>query len=161
MRCSVRMVGKIMKKLPASWRASASAGRTQQGSNCSLSSAVGSWPSGMRATRKGTSKRLGRSRSVIQCAKVKTWSADSTRPRAAHWSAKAVPAVALRSMAATSPALTARPSAWRASRMPSSSKASRIAAMACVCCVSLCVARRAAMRAAAASAASMWPPGKT
>ena len=58
-----------MKKLPAAWRASASAGRTQQGSNCSVSSATGVWPSGMRATRKGTSKRLGRSRSVIQCAK--------------------------------------------------------------------------------------------
>ena len=61
-----------MKKSPASCRASASAGRTQTGSNCSVSSATGVWPSGMRATRKGTSKRRGRSRSVIQCASTNT-----------------------------------------------------------------------------------------
>ena len=39
-----------------------------------------------------------------------------------------------------------RPSAWRASSTPSSSKLSRMAAMACVRCRSLCVARRRGLR---------------
>ena len=128
-RSSVRMVGKIMKKLPAAWRASASAGRTQTGSNCSASSATGSWPSGMRATRNGTSKRRGRSRSVIQWASTNTWSAASIRPRARHCATKRLRGGPARRCPAQS---AARPSAWRASSTPSSSKLSRMAAMAWV-----------------------------
>ena len=160
-RCSVRMVGKIMKNCPASCRASASAGRTQTGSNCSASSATGSWPSGMRATRNGTSKRRGRSRSVIQWASMKTLSAASRRPRAVHCATKGW----WRSMAAMSCASAINPlrgpPAWRASSTPSSSKLSRMAAMAWVRCRSLCVGRRSAAECDCASSASMPPPGNT
>ena len=83
----------------------------------------------MRATRKGTSKRRGRSRSVIQCASTNTWSAASTRPRARHCSISGWCAVQCRDVLAHR-----RPGhrAWRASRTPSSSKLSRMAAMAWV-----------------------------
>ena len=157
-RSSVRMVGKIMKKLPALCRASASAGRTHTGSNCSASSATGVWPAGMRATRNGTSKRRGRSRSVIQCAST----IDLVRRQ--RQSARAAlrgEGRGARSSAAMSCAPAGRPSAWRASRTPSSSKLSRIAAIACVRRRSLCVGRRAAVSWACASAASMPPPGNT
>ena len=54
-------------------------------------------------------------------------------------------AAVLRSIAATSSALTGRPSAWRASSTPSSSKLSRMAAMACVSCTGSACGRRVAM----------------
>ena len=156
-RSSVRMVGKMMKKLPSLWRCKASAGRTHTGSNCSDSSATGDCPAGMRATRNGTSKRRGKSRSVIQCASTKTSSAASFKPRAAHWATKGC----LRFSAAMSLASAIEPSAWRANKTPSSSKLSRMAAMACVKCKSLWLARRRAWPCEAASSASTPPPGNT
>ena len=119
--------------------------------------ATGSWPGGMRATRKGTAKRLGRSRSAVQCASRYTASAARRRPRAATCAAKGP----RRSSAAMSAASAQRPSAWRASRMPSSSKLSRMAAMASVSCRSPCAGRQSARAWAALSCASMPPPGNT
>ena len=125
--------------------------------------ATGSWPSGMRATRKGTSKRRARSRSAVQWASRYTPSAARRSPRAAHCAANGW----WRSMAAMSCASAIcpwrGPSAWRASSTPSSSKLSRMAAIAWVRCRSLWVGRRsaAACVAGAASSASMPPPGKT
>jgi len=67
----------------------------------------------------------------------------------------------LRSMAATSAALTGVPSAWWASSTPSSSKVSRTAVMAWISCTRLWVRRRVEIARACASASSMVPPGKT
>jgi hypothetical protein len=101
----------------------------------------GVWPSGMRATRKGTSKRRGRSRSVTQCASTYTSAAASVRPRACIARRRA-PVRSSAAMSLSAPA--GRPSAWRASSTPSSSKLSRMAAMAWVRCRSLWRGRRAA-----------------
>ena len=150
-------MGKISKNEPSACRASASCGRTQHGSNCSNSSATGSWPSGIRATRKGTSKRRGKSRSVTQWASKNTSAPASSSPLAWHCAANG----ALRSSSAISAVVGWLPSAYRASSTPSSSKLSRMAAMACVRCRSLWLARLLDCAWLWASAASMPPPGKT
>ncbi|MNT12208.1 hypothetical protein D3C72_1471290 [compost metagenome] len=126
-RCSsVVCVGNIKVISPRAARCRASAGWHHSGSNCSASSVTGVWPSGMRATRKGTSKRMGISSAAVQRASGHSASAARVSPSRAHCGKSGW----VRSICATSASVAQRPSAWRASSTPISSRLSRMAAWA-------------------------------
>ena len=125
-RSKVVCVGNISVISPCAARCRASAGCSHSASNCSASSVTGVWPSGMRATRKGTSKRMGISSAAVQRASGNSASAANVRPSLAHCGSSGC----ARSICAISACVAQLPSAWRASSTPSSSMLSRMAAWA-------------------------------
>ena len=137
---------------------SAALGSIQTASNCSLLSGTGVCPSGMRATKKGTAKRLGRWAGAVKCPTCHSAAASSRNPVCCSWGHSG----AWRSSASTSACAAGAPSARKASSTPISSRVSRRAATVAVRVAASISGRNCTTSAGICpSCASMQPPGKT